>query len=99
MKYVPTKVRRDLRTIGERFSQQRKLLSLTIADVAQRAGVSPTTVSNLEQGKAVRTDSLLSIARILQLADGIVTASDPYLTDLGRLRADEQLPQRVRKRW
>ncbi|RSX57383.1 helix-turn-helix domain-containing protein [Bifidobacterium samirii] len=99
MKYVPTKVRRDLRTVGERFSQQRRLLSLTIADVAQRSGVSPTTVSNLEQGKAVRTDSLLSIARVLQLADAIVTACDPYLTDLGRLRADEQLPQRVRHKW
>lgn len=97
MKYVPTAVRRDLRLLGERLSQQRRLLSLTVADVAQRAGVSPTTVSNIEQGKAVRTDSLLSVARILQLADGIVAAADPYMTDLGRLRANERLPQRVRK--
>jgi transcriptional regulator with XRE-family HTH domain len=97
MQYVPTTVKRDLRIIGERFSQQRKLLLLTIADVAQRAGVSPTTVSNLEQGKAVRSDSMLAIARVLQLADAIVTASDPYRTDLGRLRANEQLPKRVRR--
>ncbi|MCI1673839.1 MAG: helix-turn-helix domain-containing protein [Bifidobacterium tibiigranuli] len=97
MRYVPTTVKRDLRIIGERFSQQRKLLLLTIADVAQRAGVSPTTVSNLEQGKAVRSDSMLAIARVLQLADAIVTASDPYRTDLGRLRANEQLPKRVRR--
>ncbi|MBT1175859.1 helix-turn-helix transcriptional regulator [Bifidobacterium sp. LC6] len=97
MKYTPTSVHRDLRLIGERFSQQRKLLLLTVADVAQRAGVSPTTVSNLEQGKPVRTDSMFSIARVLQLADGMVQASNPYLTDLGRLRANEQLPQRVRR--
>ncbi|NEG69470.1 helix-turn-helix domain-containing protein [Bifidobacterium choloepi] len=96
MKYVPTKVRRDLRLIGERFQQQRKLLNLTIADVAQRAGVSPTTVANVEQGKSVRTDSLLSIARILQLADPLVAAVDPYTTDLGRIRANQILPQRVR---
>lgn len=97
MRYVPTTVKRDLRLIGERFSQQRRLLSLTIADVAQRSGVSPTTVSNLEQGKAVRSDSLLSIARVLQLADPIVASCDPYSTDLGRLRAGEQLPKRVRR--
>ena len=97
MRYVPTTVKRDLRIIGERFSQQRKLLLLTIADVAQRAGVSPTTVANLEQGKAVRSDSMPAIARVLQPADAIVTASDPYRTDLGRLRANEQLPKRVRR--
>ncbi|TPF85319.1 XRE family transcriptional regulator [Bifidobacterium sp. UTCIF-37] len=97
MKYVPTAVRRDLRLLGTQLSQQRRLLSLTIADVAQRAGVSPTTVANIEQGKAVRTDSLLSVARILQMADGIVAATDPYKTDLGRLRANEQLPKRVRR--
>jgi hypothetical protein len=34
---------------------------------------------------------------VLQLADAIVTASDPYRTDLGRLRANEQLPKRVRR--
>lgn len=97
MKYVPTTVRRDLRIMGERLSQHRRLLSLTVADVAQRAGVSPTTVSNLEQGKPVRTDSLLSIARVLQMADALVSSCDPYSTDLGRLRAGEQLPQRVRR--
>lgn len=98
MKYVPTAVRRDLRLMGERLSQQRRLLSLTVADVAKRAGVSPTTVANIEQGKAVRTDSLLSVARILQMADGIVSATNPYLTDLGRLRANDRLPKRVRRR-
>lgn len=97
MRYVSTAVRRDLRVMGERLSQQRRLLALTVADVAQRAGVSPTTVSNLERGKAVRTDSLLSVARVLGLADAMVTACDPYETDLGRLRAAERLPQRVRR--
>lgn len=97
MKYVPTTTKRDLRILGEQFSQQRKLLMLTVADVAHRSGVSPTTVSNLEQGKVVRSDSLLTIARVLQLADTLVAACDPYSTDLGRLRAGQQLPKRVRR--
>jgi hypothetical protein len=29
--------------------------------------------------------------------DAIVTATDPYETDLGRARADERLPKRVRE--
>ncbi|BDR53651.1 hypothetical protein KIM372_15580 [Bombiscardovia nodaiensis] len=97
MKYVPTAVKRDLRVLGEQLTTQRKLLGLTVDDVAKRARVSPTTVHNLEHGKAVRTDSLLSVARILHMADAMVAAADPLQTDLGRLRANQQLPQRVRR--
>jgi transcriptional regulator with XRE-family HTH domain len=97
MKYVPTQVRRGLRLVGERFTIQRKLLNLTVEDLAQRAGVSPTTVRNLEHGQSVRTDSLFAIAGVLQLADSLVESSDPYRTDIGQLRAAEQLPKRVRR--
>lgn len=97
MKYVPTSVKRDLRTMGEHFGVQRKLLSLTVEDVAQRAGVSPTTVRNLEHGRTVQTDSFFSVANVLQLAANIVGASDPYKTDVGMARAYEQLPERVRR--
>ena len=68
VKYTPTAVTRNLRTLGEHASIQRKLLSLTVNDVAQRAGVSATTVVNLEHGKPVRTDSLFAVLGILQLA-------------------------------
>ena len=61
VKYTPTAVTRNLRTLGEHASIQRKLLSLTVNDVAQRAGVSATTVVNLEHGKPVRTDSLFAV--------------------------------------
>lgn len=97
MKYVPIPVRRDLRLVGQYLTRQRKLMGLTVQDVALRARVSQTTVSNMEHGKAVRTDSLLSIARVLHMADSLVKSVDPLETDVGRLRADEQLPQRVRK--
>lgn len=56
MKYVPTTTKRDLRILGEQFSRQRKLLMLTVADVAHRSGVSPTTCvkSGARQGCPVR---------------------------------------------
>lgn len=97
MKYVPTKVRHSLRILGERATIQRKLLNLTLADVAQRAGVSINTVRNVESGKAVRTDSLFAILNILQLLEPAVEATDPYRTPLGMACAIDQLPQRVRR--
>jgi hypothetical protein len=37
------------------------------------------------------------VARALGVLDRVVGAFDPYETDLGRARADEVLPKRVRR--
>jgi hypothetical protein len=51
----------------------------------------------VEQGKGTAsTENLLRVLRILGILDTVVTAADPYQTDIGRLRADEILPKRVR---
>jgi len=44
----------------------------------------------------VRTDVLFRVLRVLGMLDAVVTATDPYLTDVGRLRASEKLPKSVR---
>jgi hypothetical protein len=41
-------------------------------------------------------EAFLGVARALGILEAIVTATDPYETDLGRARADEVLPKRVR---
>lgn len=41
-------------------------------------------------------ENLLKVARALGVLDQLVLSLDPYSTDVGRLRADEQLPGRVR---
>lgn len=33
---------------------------------------------------------------LLGMLDAVVTVTDPYLTDVGRLRASEKLPKSVR---
>lgn len=77
----------------------RKLRGLTSAQVADRAGVSRETVSRLEAGSgSVSIENVLRVARALGIMDQIVAAFDPYATDVGRLRADQSLPQRVRHR-
>jgi transcriptional regulator with XRE-family HTH domain len=94
---VPLAVARALRVLGTHVSDWRKLQRLTTAQVAERAGISRDTLRAIEQGKGTAsTENLLRVLRILGILDGVVTAADPYQTDVGRLRADEILPKRVR---
>jgi transcriptional regulator with XRE-family HTH domain len=94
---TPLPVRRALRVLGEHVSAWRKLNQLTAAQVAERANISRDTLRAIEQGSGtVSTENLLRVLRILGIMDELVKAADPYETDVGRLRMDETLPQRVR---
>jgi transcriptional regulator with XRE-family HTH domain len=95
---TPASVERSLRQIGEHLRTWRKLRGLTAAEVADRAGLAVTTVQRLENGKGATLENVARVARALGVMDALTTALDPYATDLGRLRADEALPERVRHR-
>jgi transcriptional regulator with XRE-family HTH domain len=76
----------------------RKLLDLPAEVVAERAGISRSTLSRLENGDVhVGLDSFLNVTSALGILAAVVNATDPYTTDFGRARADQQLPQRVRR--
>jgi transcriptional regulator with XRE-family HTH domain len=84
--------------IGENLRTWRKLLGLTANQVAQRAQISLATYSKLENGHpGVAFGKVLAVFRALGLLDRVSLATDPYETDLGRARAEQILPQRVRK--
>jgi transcriptional regulator with XRE-family HTH domain len=96
-KSVPFKTRQAVATLGEHLRTWRKLQNLTAAQVAERAGVNRDTLGRLERGETtVRLDVFLNVARALGQLDTVVDALDPYETPLGRARADQALPQRVR---
>jgi transcriptional regulator with XRE-family HTH domain len=97
-KAVPLPVRRALEGIGEDLGTWRRLRGLTAVEVAERADVARSTVLRLESGQGASLEALLRVARALGVLDELVGALDPYRSDVGRLRADEQLPQRVRRR-
>ncbi len=95
---TPLPVQRALRQLGEDIVTWRKLQRLTAAQVADRAGVSPKTLRSLEHGDgSISLENTLRIARALGLLDKLASALDPYATDVGRLRSEESLPQRVRR--
>lgn len=95
---TPRAVARTQRVIGQHIRRWRKLQQLSAAQVAERAGVSRPVVSRLENGDGTTLENLLRVARALGVIDQLGDALDPMRSDVGRLRADEQLPDRVRPR-
>lgn len=94
---VPYAIASAAREIGTHFATWRKLQRLTAQQLAERAGVSRSTLSKLENGdSSVGFDVVLRVARALGVLNTLEDALDPLNTDLGRARADERLPQRVR---
>lgn len=92
------RTRKSAAQIGANLAAWRRMLKLTSQQVADRAGVSRTTLSSLENGRSVGNDTFLSVARALGILDRVADATDPWQSDLGRMRAEEDLPKRVRHR-
>ena len=95
---LPVKVKLAARQMGEQPSAWRRLLGYTSQEAADKAGVSRDTISRLEHGDpSVSSGTLLGVLRAYSLVEPVLEATDPYQSDLGRARADQSLPQRVRR--
>jgi transcriptional regulator with XRE-family HTH domain len=57
----------ELEELGELIRIRRYLLGFSLIDASARVGVSTSTMSRLENGKAVRTDSLVKVLNGLGL--------------------------------
>lgn len=95
---TPRAVTAAMTQIGEHVTTWRRLRHLTAREVADRANVGVSTVLRLERGDGATVENLLKISRALGILDLLTDAADPYNTDVGRLRADQALPERVRRR-
>ena len=93
---TPAVVADGQRRMGEDLATWRRLRRLTAAQVAERAGISRHTVMRLENGAGASLENVLRVARALGVLDSLVATLDPYATDVGRLRSEEALPERVR---
>jgi transcriptional regulator with XRE-family HTH domain len=96
-KAAPRAIKQAGRRIADDLKSWRKLRGLTQAQLADRSGVSLATVTRLESGDGnITLASLLRILRALGVLDSLTTALDPYESDIGRMRSEEELPQRIR---
>ncbi|WP_302962097.1 helix-turn-helix domain-containing protein [uncultured Adlercreutzia sp.] len=95
---TPMKTKLAAKRVGEGVCTWRKLRGLTVQQLAEKANVSRGTISRLENGDpSVSFETVLNVATMVGIMDRVVDAFDPYETDYGRLRADQELPQRVRR--
>ncbi len=96
---VSTRTTRDLRALGQHIAAARRTQDMTSALLAERAGISRPTLSRIEHGDgAPRIDAVLSVLRVLGLAEAVVAAANPLSTEFGRLNAGRAARQRVRPR-
>lgn len=93
----PLAVKRATRSLVQDVTAWRKLRGLTQSQLADRAGIARATLARFEQGDGgISLDSLLRLLRALGILENLTRALDPYESDVGRLRSDEELPRRVR---
>jgi transcriptional regulator with XRE-family HTH domain len=78
-------------TVGERIKRRRGELGWTQYQLAQRAGISKSFLSDLENGKrSVSADNLLDIAQVLNLSLDYLMTGDEGKRDEGP--AEVQIP-------
>jgi DNA-binding XRE family transcriptional regulator len=95
---TPAAVRRSLTTFGTHLREWRLLNDLTADQVAERANVSTDTITRLERGRGATLTSTFQVLRALGLLDSVVASTDPLETAVGRLRAQQKMPTRARRR-
>lgn len=95
---TPIAVARAQRQIAGNLDLARRQQRITVELLSERAGISVPTVRRLLNEGAGSLENYLRLARLLGLLDSTVAASDPLNTAIGRLRADEDTPKRVRNR-
>ena len=95
---IPIRTKLAAKQVGENLAMWRKMHKLTSEQVAAKAAVSRSTLSRIENGDPIVSfATVLNICRTLGILDRVIEATDPYETEIGRIRADHELPQRVRR--
>lgn len=76
----------DLKAMGERIAERRKVMGLTQELLAERMDVSIQMISNLERGiKAIKIDNLVRLSRILNVTTDYILTGERSRTDISSL--------------
>lgn len=94
---TPIPVSRAMRTIAANLDLARRQQRITLELLAERANLSVPTVRRLLNEGAGTFENFLRVARILGLLQGVEDTTDPLNTPIGRARAEQDVPKRVRR--
>ena len=94
---TPIPVARAMRTIAANLNLARRQQRITLELLAEHANLSVPTVRRLLNEGAGTFENFLRVARILGLLQGVEDATDPLNTPIGRARAEQDVPKRVRR--
>lgn len=94
---TPIPVARAMRNVATNLDLARRQQRITLELLAERANLSVPTVRKLLNDGAGTFENFLRIARILGMLEEIVDATDPLSTPIGRARAEQDVPKRVRR--
>jgi DNA-binding XRE family transcriptional regulator len=90
-------VRRTLRKLGHDIQHARLRRRITTALLAERAGISRTTLYKIEKGEAGVALGLYAVVLfVLGVNDKLANLLDVTTDSLGLDLAEEQLPKRIR---
>lgn len=84
--------------LGVRLKQARLLQEWTQAELAQRAGITKSTLSNLESGKNTSLETLVTVAMVLGRSEELTELFQPRVSSIEDIKRLEkaQCRQRIR---
>ncbi len=94
---TPIPVARAMRTVAANLDLARRQQRITLDLLAERANLSVPTVRRLLNEGAGSFENFLRVARILGVLQSVEDATDPLNTPIGRARAEQDVPKRVRR--
>ena len=97
MQNLPVPVVRALRKLGQDINDARRRRRITIALMAERAGLSRTTIGKIEKGDETSSiGGYASVLFVLGMEKRLSELVDSVHDLVGRRLEDEKLPQRIR---
>ena len=93
---TPRPVKRAQRNIAANLDLARRQQRIAVSVLADRTAISEPTISKLLNKGEGSLETFLRVSMVLGRLDGVVAATDPLTTPLGRVLAEEDIPQRVR---
>ncbi len=95
--HLPIPVMRALRKIGQDINEARRRRRITIELMAERAGLSRSTIGKIEKGDPTTSmGGYASVLFVLKMEKRLSDLVDGAYDFIGRRLEDEKLPKRIR---